>query len=83
MAQKHLGRKHNAICSFNKALAIDSTSISASLNLGYIYLDDKSYIRAIRHFEKVLEAEPTNTEALIALGRSWGCVKKTSSGWFK
>lgn len=39
-----IGKKHQAICSFNKALAVDENSVGANLNLGNLLYNALKFI---------------------------------------
>ena len=57
---------------YEQALAIDPDHISANLYSGHGYLDEKDWARALARYDKVLELDQYNPEALynraIALG---------------
>lgn len=51
-----------------KALALESTSVPVLLNLGYVYVSENDFQRAIASYRKAAELEPLRPESFFNLG---------------
>jgi len=69
-------RLDNAETLFHQALAVRGGISEAHLGLGAIYLSRSRYPRALSSFQAVLEADPSNQQALIGRG-----VTKYEQAW--
>ncbi len=63
-----MGDYEKAMESYQQALRYDSDLMDAHLALGLIYFRDQDSAKANHHLSKVLESEPQNFAALVALG---------------
>jgi cytochrome c-type biogenesis protein CcmH/NrfG len=56
------------ILSLEQEVAINPTNVGAWTNLGHVYFDTGSFVKAIRAYEKSLELSPGNPNVLTDLG---------------
>jgi Tfp pilus assembly protein PilF len=59
-----------ALVNFEKAVELDSTQLTAHLNIGAIALRYRDFARARKHYGNVLKQEPSHLEALEAVGHA-------------
>ncbi len=62
------GRMEDSIAAGAKAFELDPTSGQAEMNLGRCFFWDRQYDRARVHFEKMLEKNPSDENAIYMIG---------------
>jgi tetratricopeptide (TPR) repeat protein len=65
-----MGNKQAARQDLERALRIDSFSPIALMNLGYLYIEDGKYDRAIEYLTKAINVEPTMANAYANRARA-------------
>jgi tetratricopeptide (TPR) repeat protein len=56
------------ITAFNRLISDGDADVNTYTTLGMIYQKKKSYTQAIQMYQKALQLEPSNVDALSALG---------------
>ncbi|MDA0746579.1 MAG: tetratricopeptide repeat protein, partial [bacterium] len=75
--QSTLGRKQEAIESYQKAIALKSDFAEAYSNLGNTYQDLKQYENAIASFQKSVDLNPNFADAYSNLGNALQAIGRT------
>lgn len=73
--QKRLNDLVKAKTSFLKAIELDKENLDAHLNLAFILVEEKSFIKAQIHIEKVINKKPGNSGILNSIGEIYRISK--------
>lgn len=68
--------KADAIYYYQKALDLDPQNAYLNINLGFLYFNDKDFIRAEKYLQKTWIEDPTNIRLLTALGKIYKAWKQ-------
>ena len=80
LAKKHFEQARDYLAAGNikagkkalkTAISLNPQLLNAHFKLGTIFFDEKNWGKACKHFDKILELDPDNTEAHYYSGMSW------------
>jgi hypothetical protein len=84
-ALQRAGEQREAIVAYGKALASGAPAPAVHFQLGALHMALAEYEAARGHFDKVLEAEPGNADALCMLGAVMNDLRRygEAAAWFE
>jgi tetratricopeptide (TPR) repeat protein len=71
VVQSHLGERHEAAASFERAVALNPEYVEAWFNLGQLCIIEKEYSKAVSCFDRAAVLEPDYIKAHHQKGLAW------------